>query len=441
MADAGRRAEPGAARRPATAAGEVTPPLEGLLAGLRLALGAGNAAEHRTSLFGVADWPALAALAAHHRVGTLFLEGLGKGGVRPPDPAVERALAQQRRQDTLRGMRQLAAMERVTAALAAAGIRSLVLKGLPLGQRIYGRPFAKSSIDIDLLVPEGAFSAAGRTLRELGWRLAMPDFRETPARMRWYDSVQKEHVYTNTDSKIELHRRLLGNRFLFSPPFTRLDAGALTVEVGRGRFRTLGDADQLLYLACHGTLHYWQRLKWLCDFAALLRTMEDDSVELAVARGREGRLKNVLAPALLLCRDDLQVGTPEPAAPLRRDCARVRFVAGLSRRSWTPGEGFWHLVRKAAMRAGRVFIGSGVRYSLLEARGLLIRHHDFSRAELPDRLFWLYAPLRPLLWALGVRAQAGMNAVNRLRGQASRRDEWVGGAPSVPQAEHERTHQ
>ena len=66
-------------------------------------------------------------------------------------------------------MRQLAAMERVTAAFAAAGVRSLVLKGLPLGQRIYGRPFLKSSIDIDLLVPEGAFADAADTLRALTW--------------------------------------------------------------------------------------------------------------------------------------------------------------------------------------------------------------------------------------------------------------------------------
>ena len=127
---------------------------------------------------------------------------------------------------------KLDAMERVTAGLAAAGIPSLILKGLPLGQRAYGRPFAKSSIDIDLLVPEDAFSAAAGTLRALGWRRVVPAFRETPARMRWYDAVQKEHVYTGSGSKIELHRRLLSNRFLFDPPFDRLDARALTVAMG-----------------------------------------------------------------------------------------------------------------------------------------------------------------------------------------------------------------
>ncbi len=383
-----------------SAADGATPPLEGLLAGLRLALGAGNAGEQRHALATVADWPALAGLAGHHRVSTLFLEGLRRGGVRLPDPAAAATLARQRQRDTLRGMRQLDAMERVTAGLAAAGIPSLILKGLPLGQRAYGRPFAKSSIDIDLLVPEDAFAAAAGTLRALGWRRTMPAFRETPARMRWYDAVQKEHVYTGSGSKIELHRRLLSNRFLFDPPFDRLDAGALTVAMGRGRFRTLGDADQLLYLACHGSVHYWQRLKWLCDVAGFLRTMDDESLAQAVARGRQRRLESILAATLRLCREDLHIELTASLAALRGDGARVRFAAGLSRRLWTPREGLGHVMRKVAMRIGRVFLRTGVRYRLGEARGMLIRHHDFARVDLPDRLFYLYVLLRPVLLVL-----------------------------------------
>ena len=388
-----------AATEAAAARDRRTAPVEGLLAGLRLVLGAGNPAEDRDRLSRVADWPAVAGLAAHHRVGTLFLRGLRNGGVRPPDAEVERLLARGRRRDTVRGMRQLDAMRRVTAALAAGGIPSLILKGLPLGQRLYGSPFAKTSIDLDLLVPEDAFGAAGRVLREQGWRRATPDFRETPARMRWYDSVQKEHVYTGSGTKVELHRRLLGNRFLFNPSFGSLDAGAVIVEVGRHRFRTLGDADQLLYLACHGSLHYWQRLKWLCDMAALIRAMDDDAVAQALARGRESRFDGLVAPALLLCRTALHVMLPASAAAWRQDGPRVRFVAGLSRRTWTPRGGLRQLVQKAAMRVGRVFIGAGARYGLHEARGLLIRHHDFSRIDLPDRLFWVYAVAQPLLLA------------------------------------------
>lgn len=390
----------------ASAAGGGTPPLEALLAGLRLALGAGNRAEQKDALAGVADWPAVSDLMEHHRVSELFLRGLRSEGIPLPHPTVER-LAERRARNARRGLRQLKAMRRSVAALSDAGIPSLILKGLPLGKRLYGQPLAKTSVDVDLLVPTDAFVAAGGALDSLGWRRVIPGFRETPARMRWYDSVQKEHVYVGAGSKIELHQRLLGNRFLFNPPFASLHAGGLEVAIGRDRFRTLSDADHLLYLACHGALHYWQRLKWLCDFAALLRRMSDGSVERATARGRHERLDIVLATALRLLREDLGVETPAAAATFGGHRATVRFLVAVARRAWTPHHGLSQLLRKAEMRLGRIFIGTGLRYRLNEVRGLLIRHHDFNEIDLPDRLFCLYLPLQPVLGVLRIlRRQA-----------------------------------
>ena len=53
----------------------VTPPLDGLLAGLRLALGTGDPAADRVLVSRVPDWDAVADLAEHHRVAALLLEG------------------------------------------------------------------------------------------------------------------------------------------------------------------------------------------------------------------------------------------------------------------------------------------------------------------------------------------------------------------------------
>ncbi len=58
------------------------------------------------------------------------------------------------------------------------------------------------------------------------------------------------------------------------------------------------------------------------------------------------------------------------------------------------------------MRLGRLFIGSGTRYVLRETSRSLLQPHDFGALDLPDRLFWLYYLLRPVLWirrALGRR--------------------------------------
>ena len=382
-----------------TRAAPATPPLDALLAGLRLGLGTGTPAADRERLSRVADWPAVADLAVHHRVGPLLLRGIRASGVRVVDAAVERDLERRRRNVVLRGMRRLDAMRRAADGLDARGVPWLILKGLPLGQRLYGDPFTKISIDIDLLVPPDGFADAGRALRDLGWRRTMPNFAETPARTRWYDALEKEHVFVDPrGGRLELHRRLLANPFLFDPPFASLSANAMTVSLGGHPFRTLGDDDQLLYLACHGALHHWQRLQWLCDLAALLDAAGDGAAARAAARGRRLRLDDVLASAMLLCREALHAGAPRTAAPPDAG-PRVRFMVALARLTWRPPTGGLRRVwREAVMRAGRMVIGSRARYALHECLGLLIQPHDFARVDLPDRVFWLYALARPLFW-------------------------------------------
>ena len=377
-------------------------PLQALLAGLGLALGAGDRDADRYVLSRVTDWGAVAGLARHHRVVTLFLQALRSNRIAVSDPEAERSLEDRRRRDNLRGLRQLYGMEGATRGLAEAGVPVLVLKGLPLGQRLYGDPFAKSSVDIDLLVPPADFAAAARVLGGLGWHRSLPDFPPTPARTRWADGVLDEHVFSGPGGKLDLHRNLLGNPFLFDPPFAALDANSISIEVAGRRFRTLGDADQLLYLACHGALHSWERLKWLCDLAMLVRRLGDDAVERAVARATAPGLTTAVASALRLCRSALHVETRAAEAAGRYD-ARVGLAVSLSQRTWTPRGGLRRLARKIAIRGGRLLIGGGAGFKRYEIRGLLIRSQDFGEVDLPDWLFWLYVPLRPLLWALRAR--------------------------------------
>ena len=381
---------------PLFTAGKHSAGIASLLAGLRL--GVGDGPVDRAALSRVADWRPVARLASRHRVAGLFLRALRSHRIRVPDDAVDRALEAKARRTVGRGMRQLDAMERATAALAARGVPVLVLKGLPLGRRLYGTPFAKSSADIDLLVPPEAFADAGRVLSDLGWRRSLPDFPATPARTRWCDGVLDEHVFVGPGGKLDLHRNLLGNPFLFDPPFAELAANAVTVDVAGRGFRTLGDAHQLPYLACHGSLHGWERLKWLCDFAMLVRSMGDDAVERAAARGRDRGLTAAVAPALLLARLALHVPIPLAAADARPARVRTGLVVAVSQLAWTRRPGIGRIARQAAVRAARFLVGRGPRHAGYELRGLLIRPQDFAQVDLPDRLFWLYVPLRPLLW-------------------------------------------
>ena len=379
----------------------VTAPLEGLLAGLRLGFGveAGHPQADLEALSRVDDWNAVAALARRHRVAPLFLRGLRAGAAGLVFASgIESKLDTTRERTVRRGLAQIAALKQATGLLAAANIPCLVLKGLPLGQRLYGDPLARSARDIDLLVSPRMFQAAERTLLESGWRRVEPNFLETPARNRWYGRFRHEHVLAGPGGLLELHRRLSNNPFYFDVPFESLLAGSAQVEIGGLSFRTLGQEDDLVYLMCHGARHYWNKLVWLCDVAVILASMEPERLERVSARCRRAGLSSIFASTLLLCRAALHI---QIAAPLPAGGRRADWIAHFSERSWRDENaarfsgGFdW-----AGQKVIRLLAKPDSRTLLHEIASVFVGPRDWRRLDLPDWLFYLYFPLRPLLWA------------------------------------------
>ena len=383
-----------------------TPPFEGLLAGLRVAIGAGDRRADAEALHGIADWNAVAGLARRHRVGSLLL--CGARAVSAP-PAADAALAPLRRRTVMRGLRQLAGLRRATDRLTESGIPWLVLKGLPLSMRLFATPLARECIDIDLLVPPDAAHAAGEALSSGGWRLVKPSFEPTPARNRCYDRFVKDRVFVGFGSALELHRRLLNNPFLLPAPFESLHANAAAIEVGGRRVAALADDDLLVYLAVHGQMHRWSRLKWLCDVAALLASIGGERFESAIEKCRRRKLglEPVFGAALRLCRESFHVRLP-PAAACVPSGAGAGRAALVSRRIWArPRAGAG--LRGAARRVDELRLGLAMNPSWRSAAHELARlcaaPYDLGRVNLPDRLFFLYLPLRPALWLAGLFAR------------------------------------
>ncbi len=381
---------------------DVTPALDGLLCGLRLALGTGDPQADAAALSRVDDWDRFARLAAWHRVTTLLLDGLGPEVERITGPRLAHRLRQRRRRARLRGLRQLDALADATRAFDARGIPCLVVKGLPLSQRLHGNPLTRESIDIDLLVPPDAFSAAERTLRERGWHRHSPTFRETPARNRWYARLAKDvklarpaRADAGPPLVLELHRRLTGNPYLLDVSFDRLHAESAVTTVGGYAFRTPGDDAQLGYLACHGLYHCWHRLKWLCDIAALVASMDEAGLARSLGWCRARGIDIAVAPALGLCMQALHVARPSAAASLPFGAWRSRLVERIAQRTWGRPETWpnirWHLENKASHLLTR----PDPRYLLHELATTVVAPLHLGQPDLPDRLFFLYPLVHP----------------------------------------------
>ena len=377
---------------------QATTPLDGLLAALRSSLPLGGDARADAQLLAeVADLDGLAALAMRHRVRGLLLRGGERAAQEDPSgPLV--VLAEKLREGSAgsgvvvrRAMAQLFELRRLATNLDAREVPFLVLKGLPLAQRLYGDPFVREAVDIDLLVAPQSFAPARQAVLAAGFRPAK-SFDETPARRRWAQLVRKEETFLRNGVRLELHRRILGNPHYFDAPFAVCHERRAWVTIGGDRYPTLAPEDDLLYLMCHGAGHGWRQLKWLCDVALHLRRCDEAELARAAARCEQAGIGAVWSSALAACR---ALGVAPPVADMVAD-RRGRAVARMLPEMWRSGRWppFW---RKVALR---VALKPSLRFAAHELARLVVVPEDWQRVNLPDRLFYLYFLLRPWLYAL-----------------------------------------
>lgn len=163
----------------------------------------------------------------------------------------------------IRGGHQLELARDVTMALDAVGVDVVVLKGLPLGLRLYGDPFVRCMSDVDLYVPSAQRGRAAATLRRLGWRSVdgLAPWHET-----WSSSAGESEYH------LELHSSLVSDHLAHlrvpAPLSGRESVAGVELPVHTGDFVAP-------YLAAHLATHQLPPLLWLVDFATVWATMSD----------------------------------------------------------------------------------------------------------------------------------------------------------------------
>lgn len=282
-----------------TAAGRVDPQLDAasLYTLLRLALA-------EPPSISVADWRALCDLAERERLlGVIWRRSAA--AVRSAAPR-ETSVDWQRRA-VLLGLnveRQLELLATSVAALVAAGVHAVVLKGAPLAQRLYGDFTVRPTLDVDLHIPAPERAAATRVLSELGWRRTSG---VAPEEENFHRTIGG-HVF-----RLEVHSTALDDPLLHRVAFPVEQAG---VSVGghvlpahTGRFVPA-------YLAAHLAKHNEKPVLWALDFYVLWSSLTQAEREDALGAARDVGLGRHLEWAIGLARDiDACRGSLDAARP------------------------------------------------------------------------------------------------------------------------------
>jgi len=277
----------------------------------------------------------------HGLAGVVHEAWLASGAPLPADLA--RKLEVRRVARDLDHDAHLAVLQRVDRALAAGGLKAVVLKGPLLAERLYARPSTRATSDIDLLVTEETLDPTAAALVDVGY-VASADPREA-----WY---RREHHHLHLEHPhalpLELHfhaYRGFGQTMRSAPLLARSGAVA---GVALAAISVLEPEDEVVYLAVHAAAHRFVRLGWLFDLVLLIATMTDEALVTTRARARAAGYGRAVAFAAELLRDVLGVEraallghlgvvrgplvhgvAPEPTSAVLRSATRFVYTTSL----------------------------------------------------------------------------------------------------------------
>jgi hypothetical protein len=346
-------------------------------------------AERARALMGAnLDWSAIVDLSDAHGVTPFVarnLAAMGDAGI--PEPA-RRALERARRMNAARSALAARLLRQVLRALGDAGVPVIPLKGVALGQWLYGDPSLRVSSDVDILVPRRDAIRAVRLLVALGYSPAPGEPDVGPEDLDLLLDSNIEYGFLSpawSACPVELHWDMAWRWPRAASALADLWSASRPARFADVEARRPSPEWELLYLAVHAARHRWQRLKWLVDVHEICARGE---VRWAAARDTAGRfgLEAVLGIALGACRQVLETPLPAgaPAHPVPPWLALFPADAG------SPGP--W---REAAYPA-RLLARPSDKLAYLARVLFLPTLAERRLVRLPAALGPLYYPLRPL---------------------------------------------
>lgn len=196
---------------------------------------------------GDVDWDALLAFAGTS-LAPLLLHGMGARAAEIAPPPVLATLRERRRRLAVLGLRQAAVLRQACAALDAAAVPFIVVKGAALARLVYPDPLLRPMSDIDLWVDPQRVDDARRSLASAGFRDIADNALANAVAL---DGKAGRLVAEGSGVEVELHARLAS---LAGVSWARFDVAwpeCVEADLGGFRARVLAPERQLTHVCLH----------------------------------------------------------------------------------------------------------------------------------------------------------------------------------------------
>jgi hypothetical protein len=345
------------------------------------------------------DWAEYIRLVDRHRTPALSYSAFK----RIPDLNIPESARQelQKRNDACRmqAIRNSLLLSEVLKVFNRAAIPVMPLKGPILSFDLYADVGLRHSKDLDLACAPEDIVRAQTCLEQEGWK---HDSLWTPLTPRQWKSLLRHDqelsfTHPQTHVQLELHWRTPWD----APSLTHDRWARSTPSLWQQcPYQAMHPIDQTLYLCSHGANHAWSRAKWLGDLA---RIHADSSVnwQAVLLEARRTRQERALLTGLRLLQQlyafPLPAFSGDPWRPLPSILLdRPLHILKAPEEPGIPSVRATLPELLPRLRYNRLLHPQKtLRNSLAE---LFFSRADFHLLHLPDRLFWAYTPLRPILW-------------------------------------------
>jgi len=274
------------------------------------------------------DWSSLRALADEHGVLPLLAVRLRDLDESIVPAEIRQKLREWQRAQMVFSLSLTAELFRLLDRFAASGLEALLTKGPVLAARCYGDPGSRQYTDLDLIVRGKDIQRATEMMIALGYEPKVP-LKAIEAK-----KLPGEYVFARRDTGllVELHTE---HTFRYHPrplPVEKLFGRPACVRFDGHDVPALSTEDELILICIHGAKHFWTRLMWIADVAAMV-SRQDVDWDRAMAAGREVGAERMLRVGLRLAADVLGARLPaQVAADVQADGAAERVAAQIAGR-------------------------------------------------------------------------------------------------------------
>jgi Uncharacterised nucleotidyltransferase len=280
------------------------------------------------------DWDRLLARAEGHGVAGHLAARTRDLPVDIVPRGIKQTLAERQRGQIFSSLKMTAELFRILEQFTSEGIGTVFIKGPVLAVQAYGDPAMRSYGDLDLLVRQQDIRRATELMIAAGYAAAVP--------LRAIDAgkIPGQYLFSKPDSNllVELHNDCTLRYFPRRLPLEEFFARQIRVPLDAHEAPALSVEDELVLICIHGSKHFWERLMWIADVAALVSRQAGIDWQRVADSARAVGAERMLHAGLRLASDLLKTQLPgKVQAAVQADRVAARLAKQCCK--WLPAAG------------------------------------------------------------------------------------------------------